>query len=168
MSIQFLIDYGLQILSVVSDPGHHWSRLCIVVPDSKIHGANMGPTWVLSAPDGPHVGPMNFAIRGFFGANLLHEPPLMTSCNCGPTGTKFNGILIKMQWFLFNKMNLKLSANGRHLFRPECIKILITVAILEGIHLHYISRKANLLSMRTYFTKYTAKLAVGSRTFLNL
>ena len=23
----------------------------------------MGPTWVLPAPDGPHVGPMNFAIR---------------------------------------------------------------------------------------------------------
>ena len=33
------------------------------VPDSKVHGANMGPTWVLSAPDGPHVGPMNLAIR---------------------------------------------------------------------------------------------------------
>ena len=32
-------------------------------PDIKVHGANMGPTWVLSAPDGPHVGPMNFAIR---------------------------------------------------------------------------------------------------------
>ena len=32
-------------------------------PDSKVHVANMGPTWVLSAPDGPHVGPMNFAIR---------------------------------------------------------------------------------------------------------
>ena len=30
--------------------------------DSKVHGANMGPAWVLSAPDGPHVGPMNFAI----------------------------------------------------------------------------------------------------------
>ena len=25
-----------------------------VNPDSKVHGANMGPTWVLSAPDGPH------------------------------------------------------------------------------------------------------------------
>ena len=25
-----------------------------IIPDSKIHGANMGPTWVLSAPDGPH------------------------------------------------------------------------------------------------------------------
>ena len=35
-------------------------------PDSKIHGANMGPAWVLSAPDGPHVGPMNLAIRESF------------------------------------------------------------------------------------------------------
>ena len=24
-------------------------------PDNKVQGANMGPTWVLSAPDGPHV-----------------------------------------------------------------------------------------------------------------
>ena len=31
-------------------------------PDSKINGANMGSTWVLSVPDGPHVGPMNLAI----------------------------------------------------------------------------------------------------------
>ena len=36
-----------------------------VYQDSKVHGANMGPTWVLSAPDGPHVGPMNLAIRGW-------------------------------------------------------------------------------------------------------
>ena len=33
------------------------------IPDSKVHGANMGPTRVLSAPGGPHVGPMNLAIR---------------------------------------------------------------------------------------------------------
>ena len=32
-------------------------------PDNKVHGANMGATWVLLAPDGPHVGPMNLAIR---------------------------------------------------------------------------------------------------------
>ena len=31
-------------------------------PDSKVHGANMGPTWVRQVPGGPHVGPMNFAI----------------------------------------------------------------------------------------------------------
>ena len=35
----------------------------ILFPDSKVHGANMGTTWVLSAPDGPHVGPMNLALR---------------------------------------------------------------------------------------------------------
>ena len=35
-----------------------------IVPDSKVHGANMGPTWVLSAPDGPNDGPKNLAIRG--------------------------------------------------------------------------------------------------------
>ena len=32
-------------------------------PHSMLLGANMGPTWVLSAPDGSHVGPMNLAIR---------------------------------------------------------------------------------------------------------
>ena len=33
-------------------------------PDNKVDGANMGPTWVVSAPCRPHVGPMNLAIRG--------------------------------------------------------------------------------------------------------
>ena len=37
-----------------------------IIPDSKVHGANMGPTWVLSAPNEPHVGPMNLAIRNSF------------------------------------------------------------------------------------------------------
>ena len=31
-------------------------------PDSKVHGANMGPTWGGQDPGGPHVGPMNFAM----------------------------------------------------------------------------------------------------------
>ena len=26
-------------------------------PNSKVHGANMGPTWVLSSPGGPHCWP---------------------------------------------------------------------------------------------------------------
>ena len=32
-------------------------------PDSKVHGTNIGHIWVLSAPDGPHIGPMNLVIR---------------------------------------------------------------------------------------------------------
>ena len=35
------------------------SRSC---PDSKIHGANMGPIWGRQDPGGPHVGPMNFTL----------------------------------------------------------------------------------------------------------
>ena len=31
-------------------------------PDSKAHGANMGPIWGRQDPGGTHVGPMNFAI----------------------------------------------------------------------------------------------------------
>ena len=48
---------------------HFTSNFCEIwvwmseTPDSKVHVANMGSTWVLSAPGGPHVGPMNLAIR---------------------------------------------------------------------------------------------------------
>ena len=45
----------------------HWYN----VPDSKVHVANMGSTWVLSAPGGPHVGPMNLAIRDSIPGDLV-------------------------------------------------------------------------------------------------
>ena len=35
---------------------------CLSHPDSKVHGANMEPTWGRQDPGGPHVGPMNLAI----------------------------------------------------------------------------------------------------------
>ena len=34
-----------------------------LIPDSNFRVAHMWPTWVLSAPGGLHVGPMNLAIR---------------------------------------------------------------------------------------------------------
>ena len=34
----------------------------ILLPDSKVHGALMGPIWGRQDPGGPHVHPMNFAI----------------------------------------------------------------------------------------------------------
>ena len=49
------------------------------VPDNKVHGANMGSTWVLSAPAGPHVGPMKHAIRG-----MLTEVGLLYWGNVSP------------------------------------------------------------------------------------
>ena len=47
---------------------HPWDVVCdrtiAPVPDSKIHGADMGPTWGRQDPGGSHVGPMNLGIRG--------------------------------------------------------------------------------------------------------
>ena len=34
----------------------------VIIPDSKVHGANMGPIWGRQDPGGPHVGPINFVI----------------------------------------------------------------------------------------------------------
>ena len=45
-------------------------------PDSKVHGANMGPIWGRRDPGGPHVGPMNFAIWVFKIQLILHSVPL--------------------------------------------------------------------------------------------
>ena len=51
------------VVRTVWPPGLGIIRPNWSTPDSKAHGTNMGPTWGLSAPDGPHVGPMNLAIR---------------------------------------------------------------------------------------------------------
>ena len=50
------------------------------VQNSKVHGANMGPTWVLSAPDGPHAGPMNLGIRGSMFACFHKEDMARKRC----------------------------------------------------------------------------------------
>ena len=43
-------------------------------PDSKLHGANMGPTWVLSAPDGPMLSPWTL-LSGYLSFKL--EIPIL-------------------------------------------------------------------------------------------
>ena len=53
------------LFSVLMDCSASWQpsdNKLHATPDSKVHGDNMGPTWVLSAPGGPHVGLMNRAI----------------------------------------------------------------------------------------------------------
>ena len=62
------------------------------IPDSKVYGANMGPTWGRQDPGGPHVGPMNFALWGL-------TSPLFKS----------NQIFLQCQKmvFSFNKKNME-------------------------------------------------------------
>ena len=65
-TIKFLIEDALNpkiSMFLVSSYIFLFAQSIEASPDSKVHGANMGPTWVLSAADGPHVGPMNLAIR---------------------------------------------------------------------------------------------------------
>ena len=64
--------------------------LCNSSADSKDHGANMGPTWALSAPDGPHVGPMNLAIREC----TAHTSPVRTRCGKSLWVPRLTNILI--------------------------------------------------------------------------
>ena len=74
---------------------------CSLVPDSKVHGANMGPTWGRQDPGGPHVGHMNLAIWGTKPSlyNLRHLQTVITNywihtCIClGP---------ILLTWISFN------------------------------------------------------------------
>ena len=57
--------------------------------DSKVHGAYMRPTWVLSAQDGPHVGPMNLVIRVGTSASPLWKSVAPRIVPCGDiTGTQ--------------------------------------------------------------------------------
>ena len=66
-------DTLLQGKDINAMAGGSIKSLVAKAPDSKVHGSNMGPIWgrqepggphVLLAPDGPHVGPMNFVIWG--------------------------------------------------------------------------------------------------------
>ena len=41
------------------------------VPDSKVHGAHMGPIWGRQDPGGHHVGPMNFVIWACHGSPYI-------------------------------------------------------------------------------------------------
>ena len=76
----FTREYFLWNENTYMKPGGNWrtmnqmTKIVIEEIDLKISSvkcprwqslwANMGPTWVLSAADGPRVGPVNLAIRG--------------------------------------------------------------------------------------------------------
>ena len=49
---------------------HRQLECLFSTPDSKFHGANMGPIWGRQDPGGPHVGPINFAIWDLLHANI--------------------------------------------------------------------------------------------------
>ena len=58
--IDLLPDIILKHVPATTQPKRQERTRCNF-PDSKDHGANMGPIWGRQDPGGPHVDPMNFA-----------------------------------------------------------------------------------------------------------
>ena len=106
--------------------------------ESKVYGAIMGPIWFLSAPDGPHVGPMNLAIRGIIshsgeillgdnrdsGNNMNHRKPSTSFVHWG-TKTRNNLIVRNIRnthasdsWY--NAFPLTCQQNGNNIYN-SCI-----------------------------------------------
>ena len=83
-----------------------------ITPDSKVHGIIMGPTWVLSALNGPHVGPMNLAIR---------------DCKCH--GVQIPSIMHNSRFWLLSNLNLNLKLDIVHLLCPQASLLVFVVYI---------------------------------------
>ena len=108
-------------------------------PDNKVHGANIRPTWVLSAPDGPHVGPMSLAIRECLPGSISCKASVSTTVrwkehyNDVIWASKYRQIncLFKSTLMLTPKKTSKL---------PVCNQLLITQSVCEWVCIlvHYL------------------------------
>ena len=84
------------------------------LPNSKVHGANMGPTWVLPAPGGPRVGPLNLAIRIY--ANFQSRYYLNTH-STHPICQQLRHRRMRVQstvWCPYNTVNFLQNPHKRH------------------------------------------------------
>ena len=82
----YYVRYTLE-LGGSRDPDNHarWYNICDAcypqrsVPDSKVHGVNMGPTWDRRDPGGPHVGHVKLAIWGYIASMSVERVQMFTS-----------------------------------------------------------------------------------------
>ena len=72
-------------------------------PDSKVHGAHMGPTWVWQDPGGPHVGHVNFAIWVHTSIKTYNQLDLVNFTQLVGTKVLANGSLVKIQYTVLGK-----------------------------------------------------------------
>ena len=56
------IDCFKYFQGILENPASEFFETFQIIPDSKVHGTNMGPIWGRQDPGGRHVGPMNLAI----------------------------------------------------------------------------------------------------------
>ena len=81
MNIVAADDRATQAAEILTEVLTSMSLDCFVwnIPENKIHGANMGPTYGRQDPGGPHVRHVNLAIRDIL--RLHQRPRLRTDIN---------------------------------------------------------------------------------------
>ena len=131
----------------------HGDKL-LSTPDNKVHGTNMGPTWVLSASGGPHAGPINLVIRdALFGRNMssihhsflfsfgrilwyFHENTLTDvwlSIRYNSTFRNIFGMLFVFSSIIEHRWNISIWSLS--LYSPECLGLKFLTALLLTIFL---------------------------------
>ena len=93
------------------------------IPDSKVHGANMGPIWGRRDPGGPHVGPWillsgianTLSIFHFVLVNLgRDETAIILQLSNACSWMKMYEFRLRFHWSLFPRWELKIL---QHWFR---------------------------------------------------
>ena len=99
-------------------------------PDSKVHGANMGPIWGWQAPDGSHVGTMNFAIWGLFlsVSNTIYiwikTPILWATKDCPPSALSMSINPLRAKFFRENRNIYLHFVSFLHIDTTQVVEIL--------------------------------------------
>ena len=101
----------------------------------------MGPTWVLSAPDGPHVGLMKLAIRG----RLQHEEYFI-SASMLSWKTAFSKY--KIIFTILERVKAESMVNGSKLYSDRVKTIWETTKSVYDTHNIKIS---DMLLLKNYF-----------------
>ena len=97
-------------------------------PDSKVHGANMGPIWGRQDPSGPHVGPMNLAIWEFNGMGGIQ-------CTTPASDADFVGIT---KCVLTPAKASMICNYATVLIKPQHPRIALSKLTIEGPREHYV------------------------------
>ena len=82
---------------------------CCDYPGSKVHGTNLGPIWGREDPDGPQVGPMNFAIKVAYPFLESETAILQTTVSNAFSQMKIVKLRLKFHWNLSLRVSSLLS-----------------------------------------------------------
>ena len=89
------------------------------IQDSNYYVAHLGPTWVLSAPGGSHIGPINLAIRDMSMELILYMRCLFVVFLVSEDIQQGNALICWLIWYTTTKIRLFIKVNLTSLF--SCI-----------------------------------------------